>query len=236
MYNFVSWDGLIQIFGNRCVSNLVSYKLVIPGLFFVYFCLFTQTTFLHQKYAEKCPSSLWCWNSNPQPSGHESPPLTTRRLPPFKPGFLILHFNFTKNTNKLLGPRSSTGRRSNLMSCPAKIARSIGTIFRRGSDASESCPSSFQVNKVTFSLCTHFLFINNRNCDQQGHNQHVNAINPFRRTNVDISTMDKLLQKQGPQSTSRHAEETALDVHVVLQREEGRNIGRKSIALYAGGC
>ena len=33
---------------------------------------------------EKCPSSIWCWYLNPQPSGHESPLITTRpRLPPF---------------------------------------------------------------------------------------------------------------------------------------------------------
>ena len=32
---------------------------------------------------KKCPSSLWCWDSNPWPSGHESPPITTRPgLPP----------------------------------------------------------------------------------------------------------------------------------------------------------
>ena len=32
---------------------------------------------------EKCPSSIWCWDSNPQPSEHESHPITTRpRLPP----------------------------------------------------------------------------------------------------------------------------------------------------------
>ena len=27
---------------------------------------------------EKCPSSIWHWDSNPQPSEHESPPITTR--------------------------------------------------------------------------------------------------------------------------------------------------------------
>ena len=31
-----------------------------------------------------CPSSIWCRDSNPQPSEHESPPITTRpRLLPF---------------------------------------------------------------------------------------------------------------------------------------------------------
>ena len=46
-----------------------------PGLFFVYFRLFKQTLqFLQQICVKKCPSSIWCWDSNPQPSGHESPP------------------------------------------------------------------------------------------------------------------------------------------------------------------
>ena len=34
---------------------------------------------------EKCPSSIWCRDSNPQPSEYESPPLTTRPgHPPFE--------------------------------------------------------------------------------------------------------------------------------------------------------
>ena len=42
---------------------------------------------------EKCPSSICCWNSNQQPSGHESPPITTRPgLPPLIE-FLYLVFH-----------------------------------------------------------------------------------------------------------------------------------------------
>ena len=51
-------------------------KWAIPGLFFVYFCLFKQT--LHTNICEKCPSSIWCWDSNPGPWQHESPPISTR--------------------------------------------------------------------------------------------------------------------------------------------------------------
>ena len=59
-------------------------KWTIPGLFFVYFCLFKQTiTFSQQINVKKCPSSIWPWDSNPQPLEHESPPITTRPgLPP----------------------------------------------------------------------------------------------------------------------------------------------------------
>ena len=35
-------------------------------------------TILEQINGEKCPSSIWCWDSNPRHSGHESPTITTR--------------------------------------------------------------------------------------------------------------------------------------------------------------
>ena len=46
------------------------------------FCLFSSfktniTIFTTNKY-EKCPTRIRCWDSNPQPSQHESPPITTR--------------------------------------------------------------------------------------------------------------------------------------------------------------
>ena len=53
------------------------------------FCLFlsfqTNITILTTNQCEKvlCPSSIWHQDSNPQPSEHESPPITTRQvLPP----------------------------------------------------------------------------------------------------------------------------------------------------------
>ena len=53
----------------------------IHGLFFNYFCLIKQTVQFFT--TNKCPSSIQCWDSNPQPSEHESPPITTRPgLPP----------------------------------------------------------------------------------------------------------------------------------------------------------
>ena len=61
-------------------------KWANPGLFFVYFRLFKQTLqFFTTNKCEKCPSSIWCRDSNPQPSEYESPPITTRPgLPPFE--------------------------------------------------------------------------------------------------------------------------------------------------------
>ena len=56
-----------------------------PGLFLIYFCLFKHTLqFLQQINVIKCPSSIQCWDSNPQPLEHESPPITTRPGIPHK--------------------------------------------------------------------------------------------------------------------------------------------------------
>ena len=38
----------------------------------------TNIAILQQIYVKKCPSSIQGWESNPQPSGHETPPITTR--------------------------------------------------------------------------------------------------------------------------------------------------------------
>ena len=51
------------------------------------FCLFssfqTNITIFTTINVKKCPSSIRCWDLNPQPSEHESPPITTRQvLPP----------------------------------------------------------------------------------------------------------------------------------------------------------
>ena len=55
------------------------FKWANPCLFLFIFGLFKQTLqFLQQIYVKKCPSSKPCWDSNPEPSEHESPPITTR--------------------------------------------------------------------------------------------------------------------------------------------------------------
>ena len=53
------------------------FKWANPGLFFVYFRSFqTNITILQQIYVKKCPSSIRCWDSNPQPLERESLPFT----------------------------------------------------------------------------------------------------------------------------------------------------------------
>ena len=52
------------------------------------FGLFKQTSL--QFLQQKIPSSLQCWDSNPRPSVHESPPTTTRPgLPPINTNYLL---------------------------------------------------------------------------------------------------------------------------------------------------
>ena len=54
-------------------------KWANPGLFFVSFrCFQTDNTIFTTNICEKCPSSKWCWDSNPRPSERESLPITTR--------------------------------------------------------------------------------------------------------------------------------------------------------------
>ena len=59
-------------------------KWTNPSHFYFIFGLFKQTIqFLQQINVKKCPSSIWCQDSNPRPFTHESSPITTRPgLPP----------------------------------------------------------------------------------------------------------------------------------------------------------
>ena len=48
-------------------------------LFFIIFVFSEQTLqFIQQICVKKCPSSIRRWDLNPRPSGHKSPPITTR--------------------------------------------------------------------------------------------------------------------------------------------------------------
>ena len=63
----------------QCLFHFYFFKWAILDLFFVYFHLFKQISqFLQQIIVKKCPSNIRCWDSNPQPLKHESPPITTR--------------------------------------------------------------------------------------------------------------------------------------------------------------
>ena len=86
--------GVVAVVGRRVKrrSNKISpsarpliKKICLPPAFFIYFHLFMQTfQFLQQVHVKKCPSSIQCWDLNPQPSGAESPPITTRPWLPYK--------------------------------------------------------------------------------------------------------------------------------------------------------
>ena len=54
-----------------------------PASFHLFSSFQTHITIFTTNKCEKCPSSIWCWDSNSQPLEHEFPPITTRPgLPP----------------------------------------------------------------------------------------------------------------------------------------------------------
>ena len=61
-----------------------------PVSFSFIFGLFKQTSLhlLQQICVKKCPSSIWCRDSNPRPSERESLPITTRPSHPWMAHFL----------------------------------------------------------------------------------------------------------------------------------------------------
>ena len=83
------------------------FEWTIQASFRVYFRLFKQTLqFLQQIYVKKSPSCIRCWDSNPQPSVHESPPITTRSgLPPY--GLFCLFVLFTSQLKRRCCSRDS---------------------------------------------------------------------------------------------------------------------------------
>ena len=68
------------------------YPRPLFNIFSVFFLQILQI--LQQNNVKKCPSSRWRWDSNPQPSVHESASITTR------PGLLYVqkYFIFFANT------------------------------------------------------------------------------------------------------------------------------------------
>ena len=63
----------------------IFFKWANPSLYLLYFRLFKHTLqFLLQINVKKCPSSIWCRDSNSYLLEHESPPINTRPgLPTF---------------------------------------------------------------------------------------------------------------------------------------------------------
>ena len=77
---------LVQVVFVSLKENIVTYSFA----FFLKKCLFsfifvfqTHIYFTTNRYVKKCPSSIWCWDSNSRPLEHESPSITNRPgLPP----------------------------------------------------------------------------------------------------------------------------------------------------------
>ena len=65
-----------------------------PWPLFNLFSVFSNKhyNFFKTNICDKCPSSIRCWDSNPRPSGCESPPITTRPELPSKT-FILFIFN-----------------------------------------------------------------------------------------------------------------------------------------------
>ena len=91
----LGWQTLLKWFLNftflqhlkRSVVSIHNYffnKWAIPGLFLNIFGQFQiKTTIFTTNQGKNCPSSIWCWDTNPQPSQYRSSPITTRPgLPP----------------------------------------------------------------------------------------------------------------------------------------------------------
>ena len=74
-------------------------KWAFPSSFRLFSSFQTNINFLQQINVKKCPSSILCWDSKPQPLVYESPPLTIRPgLRPCKrkmlPAAWRVHFGF----------------------------------------------------------------------------------------------------------------------------------------------
>ena len=72
-------------------------------------------------HVKKCPSSSWCWDLNPRPSGHDAPPINTRPELPTKSkiffdkaisnqtdtrklGHFVKYIFFTQTSSSLIHP------------------------------------------------------------------------------------------------------------------------------------
>ena len=77
----------------RLKQSCLTAQWATPASFsFIFVCCHTNiTNFTTNLYVKKCPSSIRCWDSNPGPLEHESPPITTSPgLPPMGIIFVCL--------------------------------------------------------------------------------------------------------------------------------------------------
>ena len=85
---------------NQFSKDIFLKKWANPCLFFCLFSVFSDKhfKFLQQIYVKKCPSRIWCRDSNPRPLECESPPITTRPGLPSKDIFLTTISPIANNT------------------------------------------------------------------------------------------------------------------------------------------
>ena len=71
------------------------------SFWFTFSVFFKQTSmnFFTTNWCEKCPSSILCRDSNPRPSEHESPPISTR--PGFKPSHVGTYGTYEASKSNL---------------------------------------------------------------------------------------------------------------------------------------
>ena len=108
------------------------YQLFFNGPFpasFRLFSSFQTNNFYNNKNVKKCPSSIRCWDWNPQLSELESPPITTRPgLPPlfiemFSRDFRLVPIHehptlaSSSTVNDSLINKSNEGKRNKLLKC-----------------------------------------------------------------------------------------------------------------------
>ena len=87
----ITYKSLYNI--SRKDGFLFFYKMGQPRPLYRLFLVFSYKhyKFLQQIYVKKCPTSIRCPDSNPQPSECESPPITTRPgLPPRKKIIILI--------------------------------------------------------------------------------------------------------------------------------------------------
>ena len=82
---FKSFEFLATAFTKiRNNSSAAAKRMGHPRPLFVYFRpVQTNIAIFTTNICEECPASIWCCDSNPRPSEHETPPITTKPgLPP----------------------------------------------------------------------------------------------------------------------------------------------------------
>ena len=78
------WAEIVNKFASFLLHFFLKKGPTQASFSFIFGLLNQPIHFLQKINVKKCPSRIWCQDSNPQPFEHELSPITTRRgLPPF---------------------------------------------------------------------------------------------------------------------------------------------------------